>query len=158
MWSARTCPCSAARWTAICVTPGRTRPSSAIEQILPASGLDALIQQLPGGLDSPVAEGGRNLSAGQRQRIALARALLRQPRLLLLDDIDTGSDVEYRELLLRLLADFAGTVILVTQDPALLAAADTRWYLKGGRLEVTRSWHRDGDRKVVPMQESRSSP
>lgn len=131
-------------------------PSSAVAQALAASGLDALIQQLPGGLDSPVAEGGRNLSAGQRQRIALARALLRQPRLLLLDDIDTASDVEYRELLLRLLAEFAGTVFLVTQDPALLAAVDTRWHLRAGRLEVARSWHRDDDRKVVPMQESRS--
>lgn len=133
-------------------------PWTAIEQVLPASGLDSLIQQLPGGLEAPVAEGGRNLSAGQRQRISLARAVLRQPRLLLLDDIDTASDAGYRELLQRLLADFAGTVILVTQDPALLAAVDSRWHLKDGHLEVTRSWHRDSDRNVVSLQGSRSSP
>ncbi|MEQ1800767.1 MAG: ABC transporter ATP-binding protein [Gammaproteobacteria bacterium] len=133
-------------------------PASALERILPLSGVDTLVQQLPGGLDSRVAEGGRNLSAGQRQRVALARALLRQPRLLLLDDIDTASDADYRGLLRRLLADFPGTLILVTQDPVLLAAVDTQWRLQDGRLEVSQSWRRDGDRKIVSLQDSRSSP
>lgn len=133
-------------------------PASALEHALAMSGVDTLLQQLPGGLDSRVAEGGRNLSAGQRQRVALARALLRQPRLLLLDDIDTASDADYRGLLRRLLADFPGTLILVTQDPVLLAAVDTQWRLQDGRLEVSQSWRRDGDRKIVSLQDSRSSP
>lgn len=126
-------------------------PESALERILPMSGVDTLLCQLPTGFDTPIAEGGRNLSVGQRQRVTLARALLRQPRLLLLDDSDTASDGEFRGLLLRLLAEFPGTIIIVTQDPGLLAAVDMRWQLQDGRLEVVRPVRRDGDRKIVSL-------
>ncbi len=126
-------------------------PDREVDRILPISGVDALVRQLPAGLDTPITEGGRNLSVGQRQRVTLARALLRHPRLLLVDDSDAASDAEFRGLLLRLLADFRGTIIMVTQDPVLLAAVDTHWQLLDGRLEVTRQPRRDRDRKIVSI-------
>ncbi len=126
-------------------------PDREVDRILPISGVDALVRQLPAGLDTPITEGGRNLSVGQRQRVTLARALLRHPRLLLVDDSDAASDAEFRGLLLRLLADFRGTIIMVTQDPVLLTAVDTHWQLLDGRLEVTRQPRRDRDRKIVSI-------
>ena len=133
-------------------------PASAIGSALRHSGLAELLSQFPAGLEAPVAEGGRNLSAGQRRRVALARALVRRPRLLLLDDGDAPADASYRETIRILFADYPGTILLVTGDPALVAAADSRWHLEGGRLAVASPAARTADRKVVPLQESRPAP
>lgn len=133
-------------------------PASAVGSALRQSGLAGLLPRFPAGLESPVAEGGRNLSAGQRRRVALARALLRRPRLLLLDDGDGPADAEYREILRSLLADYPGTILLVTGDAGLAAAADARWHLSGGQLAVAPSRSRTDDRKVVPLLESRPAP
>lgn len=78
------------------------------------------------GGDSPqrIAEAGLNLSSGERQRLALARALWPEPSILLLDEIDAHLDVETLAVVRNLIGGFAGTVIVVTHDPRLLDAAD----------------------------------
>jgi ATP-binding cassette, subfamily B, bacterial len=98
--------------------------------------LDALIAELPDGLDTRVVEGGRNLSAGQRQRIALARALLRDPAVLLLDEADANLDEGARRLIERIMEDRRGrrTTLVVTHRSELLEGADAIWRLEGGRL------------------------
>jgi ATP-binding cassette subfamily B protein len=78
--------------------------------------LDDLIQRLPQGLDTVVGERGVALSGGERQRTALARALLRRPRLLLLDDALSAVDAETESRILENLRAFLGksTLVLAT--------------------------------------------
>lgn len=78
--------------------------------------MDELIQRLPDGLDTVVGERGVALSGGERQRTALARALLRRPRLLLLDDALSAVDAETESRILENLRAFLGksTLVLAT--------------------------------------------
>ncbi|WP_017623090.1 ATP-binding cassette domain-containing protein [Nocardiopsis chromatogenes] len=101
-----------------------------------SGGLDPLIAELPMGLQTPVREDGGGLSAGQRQRVALARALLNRPRLLLLDEADAHLDTEAAGVIDEVVADFPGTVVIVTHRPERLASADTVWRLGGGLLRT----------------------
>ncbi|PPK97392.1 ATP-binding cassette subfamily C protein CydCD [Kineococcus xinjiangensis] len=93
-------------------------------------GLDAEVSALPGGLDAPLGERGRGLSAGQRQRLALARLLRAaagEPRVLLLDEPTAHLDPDAEEVVvaqLRAAADRGCAVLVVAHRPALLAAAD----------------------------------
>ena len=77
------------------------------------------------GGDSParIAEAGLNLSSGERQRLALARALWPQPSVLLLDEVDNHLDAESLAVLRSVIETFPGTTIIVTHDPRLLDAA-----------------------------------
>lgn len=105
-----------------------------IERVFALCGIDALLRELPAGAATRIAEGGVNVSPGQRARIALARALLGSPMLLLLDEADTNLDPQATEVLDRILADFSGTVLLVTHKLERLQAADIVWYLRAGSL------------------------
>ncbi|MGH3243947.1 MAG: ATP-binding cassette domain-containing protein, partial [Spirillospora sp.] len=84
------------------------------------------IDALPRGLDTPLGERGLGLSAGQRQRIALARAFLRDAPLLLLDEPTSNLDVESEASVLDAVRRLAASrsVIMVAHRPALAALAD----------------------------------
>lgn len=90
------------------------------------------------GLDLPlgrrIGEGGAGLSAGERARLGLARALLCGARVLIADEPEAALDDNGRALFRALLADYRGTVLFATHDPALLRLADRVWRLAGGRL------------------------
>ncbi|ORJ62177.1 ABC transporter ATP-binding protein [Geothermobacter hydrogeniphilus] len=109
-------------------------PAEEVARVSRLCGLDELLQALPGGEDYRVQEGGSNLSLGQRHRLAIARALLGRPGILIIDEIDANLDPDAAAVLDRVLEDFAGTVMMVTRNPARLARADQRWYLQQGRL------------------------
>jgi ATP-binding cassette subfamily B protein len=96
---------------------GRPEATEAeIWEIARVVAMDDLIQRLPDGLDTVVGERGVVLSGGERQRTALARALLRRPRLLLLDDALSAVDAETESRILDNLRDFLGksTLVLAT--------------------------------------------
>ena len=114
-------------------------PAASREQIARAAhlaGADDLLAALPAGLDTPLGERGGGLSSGQRQRIALARAFLRDAPLLLLDEpashLDPGAARDLSAVLGRLMAD--RTVIEVSHDLTLTTGADRVLTLAGGRI------------------------
>ena len=92
------------------------------------------MSRLSGGLTGRVAEGGLSLSQGERLRIAMARALLREPSVLLLDEPDANLDLQAVRVLHRLIAAFGGTVILATHRSSTIERCDIRWHLQDGQL------------------------
>jgi ATP-binding cassette subfamily C protein CydD len=92
-----------------------------------AAGLDEVVAELPAGWDTRVGTGGHGLSAGQRQRLALARVRLRPARLLLLDEptahLDAGTEQRVAGLLAEARRD-GRTVLVVTHRPSLQSLAD----------------------------------
>lgn len=117
------------------LTPGaRARPSDKdIEVVAHSLGLADVLRRL-GGLGGRIAEGGRNLSAGEVRRVLLARALLSGAGLMLLDELDDALDADAPSLMARLLDRTNATVVFVTHNPAVARLADEAWVLEGGRI------------------------
>lgn len=97
---------------------------------------DGFVRALPRGLDTELGERGASLSGGQRQRIALARALVRRPRLLILDDATSSVDPQVEAMILQGLrqAELPSTVMVVASRKATIALADEVVYLERGRV------------------------
>jgi ABC-type multidrug transport system fused ATPase/permease subunit len=91
-----------------------------------AAGIDDFIQGLPGGYAERVGERGANLSAGQQQRLALARALVKDPDILILDEPTSALDLDTARKILDSMPGVTRgkTVLIVTHDPAIAGQAD----------------------------------
>jgi ABC-type bacteriocin/lantibiotic exporter with double-glycine peptidase domain len=116
---------------------GRSGVSRAeIERAAALAAVDEFVADLPNGFETNVGDDGLRLSAGQRQRIALARALLGQPRLLLLDEPTSHLDPATAERVLDSLTALQPrpTMLLVTHDPQVAQRADRMVEVRGGRL------------------------
>lgn len=112
----------------------RKAPNKEVARVRKLCGINELLAQFPEGEKTRVTEGGLSLSVGQRQRIALARALLGNPALLLLDEADANLDKQASKVIDRILAEHHGTVLMVTHQLNYIMAADVVWYLEAGRL------------------------
>ncbi len=106
-----------------------------LERVVMSCRIDEIFAERPEGLGAWLTEGGTNLSAGQRQRIALGRAIFGNPRLLLLDEPTSNLDAATMELFRRVVAHYRGTVLLVTHDPAEIAIADHVCVMANGRVQ-----------------------
>ena len=97
---------------------------------------EEFVQSKPDKLDEPVEQGGRNLSGGQRQRLTIARALVSEPNILILDDsasaLDYATDAALRKSLKELPDDT--TVFIVSQRTSSLQHADQILVLDDGNL------------------------
>jgi ATP-binding cassette, subfamily B, bacterial len=96
--------------------------------------IDGLLQKLPGGESFSVHEGGGNLSLGQRHKLAIARALLGEPAILMIDEMDANLDRQAVQVLEKVIREFNGTVLMVSRSAQRLDLADFYWYLESGKL------------------------
>ncbi|MEM7305442.1 MAG: ABC transporter ATP-binding protein [Planctomycetota bacterium] len=123
------------------------RPGATAEEVTEAierSAAAAVLAELPRGQRTRISEGGANLSIGQRRRIALARAALGAPAVLLLDEVEANLDAGSRAAYRKVLLDYPGTVLFATHDRELAELADEVWQLDGGELRVRRGARASG--------------
>jgi ATP-binding cassette subfamily C protein len=109
-----------------------------LRTMLTITRLDDLLEGLPDGLDSPVGHRGTTLSGGERQRIAIARALLRRPRILLLDEATSQLDA-VNELALRDLIEVVAlttTVVVVAHRLSTVTSADRILVIDAGQVRA----------------------
>ncbi|MGZ5366489.1 MAG: ABC transporter ATP-binding protein [Aeromicrobium sp.] len=121
------------------VTLSSDIPDEDVWEALRTVQADGFVSALAGGLDTELGERGTTLSGGQRQRLALARALVRHPRLLVMDDATSALDPEVEQRILRALAgqtaDANGpTVLVVAYRKATIALADEVLFLDQGAI------------------------
>jgi ATP-binding cassette subfamily B protein len=94
------------------------------------------VEAMPEGLDAPIAQGGTNVSGGQRQRLAIARALIRRPEIYLFDDsfsaLDLTTDARLRQALKPITANAA--VLIVAQRVSTIRDADQILVLEDGEI------------------------
>jgi ATP-binding cassette subfamily C protein LapB len=125
------------------------RPSATDAEILEVarlSGVEQFIAGHPLGYDMPISESGRSLSGGQKQAIGLARALIRKPKIIFMDEptahFDVRSEAEFLERL-KMLAKTEMTIIVSTHRPSLLSLVDRILVFERGKLVA------DGPREKI---------
>ena len=127
------------------VTLGADHTDEEVWSALVAAQADGFVTALPDGLDTTLGERGASLSGGQRQRLALARALVRRPRLLVLDDATSAVDPEVEQRILAALRSGADggalrgggsetSLVVVAYRKATIALADEVVHLEDGRV------------------------
>ena len=97
---------------------------------------DEFLERMPDGLDTDLGQGGVNVSGGQKQRLCIARAILKKPRVLILDDstsaVDTATDAKIRQAFAHELKDT--TKIIIAQRVTSICEADLILVMDGGRV------------------------
>lgn len=113
--------------------------SNAVVEAATAAGAHALILRFEKGYETPIGEGGSSLSAGQRQRIGLARALYRQPFLVVLDEPNANLDAEGEAAVVNAIAAVrarGGIAVVVAHRPSAIGAVDHVLVMDGGRQQM----------------------
>jgi ATP-binding cassette subfamily B protein len=122
----------------------RELPESDIDRILQLSQLKNLVKSLPGGLDTRIGEGGMDLSAGQKQLLAFARVLARDPKILVLDEATSNVDSETEMLIEQAISAVMAnrTSIIIAHRLSTIRRADQIILIDHGRI-AERGSHED---------------
>lgn len=116
-------------------------PDATDEEIIAASKLacaDEFVSQFPDGYDTHIEQGGTNVSGGQRQRLCIARALLKNPKVLILDDSTSAVDTKTDAIIRQGLKDFipSTTKIIIAQRVSSIEQADKIIVMDGGKINA----------------------
>ena len=125
------------------ITLGRKNATlEEVQEAVRCAGLNPDIERFPEGLQTIVGERGVSLSGGQKQRIALARALIKKPRILVLDDAFSSLDAETEEIVLKNIREFVReiTTVIITHRLSMVTGVDEIVVLDRGRI-VERGTH-----------------
>lgn len=126
------------------VTLGQTFSDEEIMDALEIAQAKDFVMELEGGLDAKLTEGGASLSGGQRQRLALARAIIRKPRLLILDDATSATDPAVEAAILAGIQErlTSSTLLLIAYRKSTIAIADQVVFMQNGTV-VQSGTHRE---------------
>jgi ATP-binding cassette subfamily C protein len=113
-----------------------------IEQALRLAAADAFVSRLPDGLETVLGDRGVRLSGGEKQRLSLARALLRKPSLLILDEATSALDSENETRIRAAIDGLHGsmTIVIITHRLSTIRGADVIHVLEHGRLVESGGW------------------
>ena len=111
-------------------------PAARLDAAVAMAGLEALVRELPAGLDTDMAEAGRTLSVGQKQRIALARAIVRDPAVLVLDEATSALDSDTEGQVFARLEPWLRrrTTLVIAHRLSTISRFDRVVVLDGGRV------------------------
>jgi ATP-binding cassette subfamily B protein RaxB len=133
------------------INPDRARAMA----VLRVACLEEGVNELPRGLDTLVSEENGVMSSGQRRRLMLARALYKDPPLLLLDEVTSNLDSETAAAVIRNLADHPATKVIATHDPQVLNHCDSIYSMERGRLSGPQ---RPGNDTIQTLGEEERTP
>ena len=145
------------------ITLGQEFTDEQVEEAVRLAGASGFIDDLPNAFETELGERGTTLSGGQRQRLALARALIRKPRLMILDDATSAVDPSVEAEILRALkgAELPSTIVVVAYRPSSIRLADEVVFVDQKRIEA-HGTHEDllrtqpGYRRLVEAYERES--
>lgn len=130
-------------------------PDKALRQACEDAAILDVVMELPGGFDAEIVEGGESLSGGQRQRLEIARALIRNPSVLLFDEATSALDAETEETVMRNLKRRGCTSILVAHRLSTIRDCDEIILLQNGviieRGTHQQLWEMDGQYRQLMM-------
>ncbi len=110
---------------------------SEVEEAIRAAGAREFVSRLPDGMDTVIGERGGRISGGERQRIAIATALVRKPKLLVLDEVTTALDPQTEAEICVTLSNLSGkvTIVAISHQPAVMNEVHSLYHIEAGRVE-----------------------